>query len=160
MISNGKKTAAPSQTPAGRVGGGFAGLLNDVMMLAELQIKLLSVDAKEATGRMIMPLGLLAAGAVLALTAIPLALIAIAQVLRYQAGWPPAVATLAALLLGLVIAGILGYLGYRGLLRCTRPLARSRDEFNRNVDWLKGALKRHDHRHVPATPPIRGDHPG
>ena len=159
MKTNGRSHAA-TKTPASNMGGGVAGLLHDLMTLAELQVKLFSVDAKDATGRMIIPIGLIAAGAILALTALPLALIAIAQVLRYQADWPPAVATLVALLIGLVIAGILAFVGYLLLRRSLRPMERSREELQRNINWLKGAVQRYDNRQeMPAVPVGYPDRP-
>lgn len=150
MPTNGR-THKQNVAPASRVGGGLAGLLSDVMSLAELQLKLFTVDAKEASGRIIMPIVLVAVGGVLALCSIPLGLIAIAQVLHLEAGWHPAVATAVALLIGLVLAGILAFLGYLGLRRCIQPMQRSRDELQRNINWLKSALKRYDHRQEPVV---------
>ena len=145
MNTNGR-THKSNAAPTTRVGGGLAGLVRDVMSLAELQLKLLSVDAKEASARIVTPIILLAVGTILALCSIPLGLIAIAQVLHLEAGWHPAVATAVALLIGLVLAGILAFVGYLGLRRCILPMQRSRDELERNIKWLKSALRRYDHR--------------
>jgi hypothetical protein len=134
------------ESPAAGVRHGVSGLLHDVITLAELQFKLLAVDAQAATSRAIVPVALLGGAAVFAASALPLLLLALAQVLRDQAGWPPALATLAAVGVGLVVAGCLGLFGYLGLRRCLSPLARSRDEFNQNVTWLKSVLKRDEVR--------------
>ena len=131
-------------TPTEGVRNGLAGLLHDVTTLAELQFKLLSVDAKEASGRAVLPFALLGAAVVFSLSALPLLLIALAQLLRDQAGWPPALATLTAVVIGLIVAGVFAAIGCVRLRNCLAPLARSRDEFNRNVTWLKTALKRQD----------------
>lgn len=150
MNTNGR-TPKSNAAPTTRVGGGLAGLVSDVMSLAELQLKLFSVDAKEASARIVTPIILLAVGTVLALCSIPLGLIAIAQVLHLEAGWHPAVATAVALLIGLVLAGILAYVGYLGLRRCVQPMRRSRDELQRNINWLKSALRRYDHHQEPVV---------
>lgn len=131
-------------TPTEGVRNGLAGLLHDVTTLAELQVKLLGVDAKAASSRAVLPLALLGAAAVFFLSALPLLLVALAQLLRDQAGWPAAAATLTTVAVGLVVACVLGAIGFVRLRRCMEPLARSRDEFNRNVAWLKNALKRQD----------------
>lgn len=131
-------------SPADGVKRGLAGVLHDVTTLAELQLKLLAVDAKESAGRGVVPVALLGAAAVFALSALPLLLVAFAQLLRDQAGWPAAAATLTAVLAGLVIAGVLGAVGAMRLRRMLEPLERSRDEFNRNVEWLKNTLKRQE----------------
>jgi hypothetical protein len=143
----------PHQTPLSRDGQvsptegvrhGLAGLLHDVMTLAELQFKLLAVDARDASMRAVAPLALLSGAAVFALSALPLLLIALAQLLRDQAGWAPALATFVAVIVGLVFAALLAGAGILLLRRCLEPFVRSRDEFNRNVTWLKSALKRHE----------------
>src|SRR5215207_5546796 len=94
-------------SPAEGVKRGVAGVLHDVTTLAELQLKLLAVDAKESAGRGVMPVALIGAAAVFALSALPLLLIALAQLLRDQAGWPAAAATLTAVAVGLAVAGVL-----------------------------------------------------
>lgn len=138
MNRNGR--ASPTQG----VRHGLAGLLHDVMTLTELQLKLLAVDAKAAGGRAVVPAILLVVAALFSLSALPLLLVALAQTLRDQAGWPAALATLAAVGVGLLLAAILGGIGYVRLRRVLEPLSRSQDEFNRNVAWLKNALKRHE----------------
>lgn len=150
-------------SPAEGVRQGVAGLLHDVTTLAELQFKLLAVDAESATRRAVAPFALLGVSAVFGLSALPLLLIALAQLLRDQAGWPAALATLTAVVVGLVIAGVCAALAFIGLRRCLEPLARSREELSHNIAWLKSALKRQElQRHaaalVPphaAAPPVR-----
>jgi hypothetical protein len=133
-------------SPAAGVRSGVSGVLHDALTLAELQFKLLAVDAQAASGRAIVPVALLGSASVFAASALPLLLIALAQLLRDQAGWPPALATLASVGAGIVVAGVLALFGYFGLRTCLAPLGRSRDEFNRNVTWLKTTLKRHEIR--------------
>ena len=139
MTGNGR-----ASSPTTGVRQGLGGLLHDVTTLAELQVELLKLDATAASRRAVLPASLIGAAVVLALSAVPLLLVALAQLLRDQAQWPAALATLTALLTGLVIAGILGWVGYRGLQRTLEPLARSRDELNRNIAWLKTALQRQE----------------
>jgi hypothetical protein len=135
------------ESPSTGVRNGIAGVFHDALTLAELQFKLLGIDAQQATRRAMTPLALLAGAGVFALSALPLLLVALAQLLRDQAEWPAALATLTAVGAGIVIAGLLALFGYFGLRRCLAPLQRSRDEFNRNVTWLKNTLKRHEIRH-------------
>lgn len=138
-------------SPTTSVRQGLGGLLHDVATLGELQIELLKIDAGSASRRAIVPAGLIGAGVIFALSVIPLVLLAVAQVLRDQAGWPPALATLTAALIGILIAVVCGGLGYLGLKRVMEPLARSRDELSRNVAWLKTALQRQDTQQHAAT---------
>ncbi len=135
------------ESPAAAVRHGVAGVLHDALTLAELQFKLLAIDAQQASRRVVAPLALLGAAGVFGASALPLLLIALAQLLRDQAGWPPALATLTAVGVGVIAAGLLAFFGYLGLRRCLAPLQRSRDEFNRNVAWLKSTLKRDELRH-------------
>ena len=141
------------RSPTEGVRSGFAGLLHDVTTLAELQFKLLAVDAEEASRRAAVPLMCIGAAAVFGLSALPLLLLALAQLLRDQAGWPPALATVVAVAIGLVVAGVLAAAGFLGLKRCLAPFARSRDELNRNVNWLKSSLKRQEAPPVATMPP-------
>jgi uncharacterized integral membrane protein len=148
-------------SPTEGVRNGVSGLLHDVTSLAELQFELLKVDAATASRKAAVPAVLIGSAVVLGLSTIPLVLLAIAQVFRDQAGWPPALATLTAVLIGLVLAGVVGTLGYFGIRRAVEPLDRSRDELNRNIAWLKNALRRHsagpaggayDHTGYPVAP--------
>ena len=114
-------------SPAAGVRSGVSGVLHDALTLAELQFKLLAVDAQAASGRAIVPVALLGSASVFAASALPLLLIALAQLLRDQAGWPPALATLASVGVGIVVAGVLALFGYFGLRTCLAPLGRSRE---------------------------------
>ena len=135
------------ESPAAGVRHSVSGVLHDALTLAELQFKLLAVDAQETSRRALTPIALLGGAAVFAASALPLLLIALAQVLRDQAEWPPALATLTAVAVGLVVSGLLALFGYLGLRRCLAPFNRSREEFNRSVAWLKSTLKRDEIRH-------------
>lgn len=135
------------ESPAAGVRHGVSDVLHDAILLAELQFKLLALDARETSRRALAPLALLGGAVVFAASALPLLLIALAQLLRDQADWPAALATLFAVGVGVIVAGLLALFGYLGLRRCMAPLQRSREEFNRNVTWLKSTLKRNEIRH-------------
>ena len=134
---------------------GVAGLLHDVMTLGELQLKLLGVDLKETTGRAVLPLVLLTVAAVLSLATLPLLLVALAQGLRDGLGWPAALATLASIGVGLLFAGLLALVAYLKIRTAFNPLARSGQEFSRNMASLKAALNKQRQAETPVAAPIR-----
>ncbi len=133
-------------SPTAGVRHGLSGLLHDVTTLAELQAELLKLDAQDAARRAVLPAALIGAAVVFALSTVPLLLLVVAQLLRDQAEWPAALATFVALLIGLLIAGVCGWLGFRGVRRMLEPLDRSRDELSRNIAWLKTALQRQENQ--------------
>ncbi len=136
---NGGPAGGPS--PAQGVRQGVGGLMHDVITLAELQSQLLGVDAREAAGRVALPVSLLGAAAVLGASSLPLLLIFLALVLRDYAGWGAAWAVLTAAVVGLLVSGGLLFAGYLGLMKVVKPFARSRDELSKNLTWLKEVLK-------------------
>jgi hypothetical protein len=113
---------------------------SDVASLTELQAKLAMIDAKEAVGRATWPTIVLAASAAAVLAALTVLLIGLAFVLAsalgIHQGW-------ALLIVGGVVAavaGVIAFLSLRELLHSFESFRRSREEFARNVAWIKTVL--------------------
>ena len=142
-------------SPSEGVRQGVSGLLHDAITLAELQCKLLGLDLSETASRAMFPVICLSVGGVLALSTLPLLLVALAQGLRDGFHWPAGLATLAAVGVGLLVAGIAAAIGYVKLRTAFAPLNRSRDELTHNIGWLKESLSRQRSPEVPVHPPVQ-----
>jgi uncharacterized membrane protein YqjE len=120
--------------------GNIAGLGSDVASLVELQAKLAALDMKESVERVVLPLVIAGAAAVLALGAVPVGLLGVAwllaQSLGIQVGW----AMLLTALLSAVVAGIVAFFSVPKLSRSFQPMRRSHEELTRNVAWLRTVL--------------------
>lgn len=120
--------------------GNLSEFVNDCTTLGELQVKLALLDARESAARAALPIGLAIAGAVLALACLPVLLLAIGQlVVQYtdlSAGW----AYLIVAVLGLIIGGLLALLFGLRLGPAFTSFQRSREEFTRNLAWIKTVL--------------------
>jgi membrane protein DedA with SNARE-associated domain len=117
-------------------------LLSDALTLTELQGKLLALDLQDDLSKLITPLILLAAGAVLALSCLPLALVTIAFGLVAGAHLEPWLALLIALAIGLACAACLVAAGAWYLRSQLTFLSRSRVEWKQNVQWFKSVVRR------------------
>jgi hypothetical protein len=123
------------------VAGSVSGLTHDVIELAELQTQLLALDLKKSTQKTRTCLILAVVAACLLLASLPVALLALAEVFVEQLEWSRAAALGVATLVGLVLAGIFAGAAY-GIMRSGLvSIQRSRDEFNRNIAWIKSTLK-------------------
>lgn len=125
---------------------GIGELLHDVVALGELQVKLLSVDAKESVQKATTPIILAVAGAILALGAVPIVLISLAEAFVLFLDWERALAYLASGLIGLVVGGALAYIAWRQSAAVIAVFDRSRVELAENMTWIKYALTQ---RHGP-----------
>jgi len=146
MTTNGR--ARPSEP---NVASSFAGLTHDVIELAELQAQLFAVDVKQTSQSTRSALVLAMVGACVLLGSIPVALIALAELLVQQLSWSPAASYGVATLVGVVIsAAILGtaWAQFRAGLG---NLSRSREELNRNIAWIKSNLRNRAQAHPAAS---------
>ena len=120
--------------------GSIAGLGNDVATLAELQLKLATLDFKETTGRALIPLALVVLGLVGLVSSVPLALAGIAllaaELLAISLGWA-FLLTAVATMLG---TGLIVLFAGRRLGASFEGFRRSRDELIRNVSWIRTVL--------------------
>lgn len=123
------------------VAGSVSGLTHDMIELAELQTQLLRLDLKKSTQKTRTCLILAVIAVCLLLASLPVALVALAALLVEQLEWSQSAALGVATLVGLVLAGIFAGAAY-GIVRSGLiSIERSRDEFNRNVAWIKSSLK-------------------
>ena len=121
---------------------GTADFLHDLLTLAELQWQLLVVDSREWLGRLLWPALGLAAGLALAASCLPLALIVLALTLVETTTLSLAQAFGVSLGMGLVLAAALVAAALWYVRRRLGFLERSRQEWQRNVQWAKETLQR------------------
>jgi hypothetical protein len=119
----------------------FSELTHDAIELAELQAQLLALDLKETSESTKVSLTLGVVGSCLLLGSLPVALIALAELLIEQLDWSRATGYGAATLVGLLVsAGLLATAWARfrsGLV----TMKRSREELSRNIAWIKTSLR-------------------
>lgn len=116
-------------------------LVHDAVTLAELQVELLKVDMRDARRGVVLALGLIGTGAVLALGTIPILLSSAAHALILHANWS---APLAYLVVGGVAAFVAGGLVWIGVSRAAGAVGtvqRSKAEFAETLRWFKGSLR-------------------
>jgi hypothetical protein len=77
----------------------------------------------------------------LLLGTIPVALFSLAYLFVEQLEWSQALALAIAALVGLALAAIVGGTAWAIVRAGLVSLERSREEFSRNIDWLKTALR-------------------
>jgi hypothetical protein len=130
------------------VAASVSGLTHDVIELSELQAKLFMLDVKKSSQQARTCLVLAIVGICFLLASIPVALFALAELLVEQLDWSRAgalgVATVVGLALSAAFAGAAYALIRSGLL----SLQRSREEFNRNVAWIKSMLRNREQFHA------------
>jgi hypothetical protein len=112
----------------------------NLLTLAELQGRLALYDAQECAARAVMPVALAVGGAVLAAAGLPVLLIGAASLLAEATGWPEGLALLVCGLVALGLGGVLAFLFGRRIGASFESFRRSRDEFTRNLAWVKTVL--------------------
>jgi hypothetical protein len=139
-LNTGNGRGVPINAPAEALVGGVADFGNDLATLGELQAKLIAIDLKEAAGRATMPLIVAAGGAALALGALPVVLLGVAELLvsytTLARGW-------AYLLVGglaIVLAGVAAMVVLPRLKASLESFRRSREELTRNIAWVRTVL--------------------
>lgn len=147
MITNGHPKAKEPNVVAS-----FSGLAHDVVELGELQVQLLTLDAAAAWQRMRTGLVLVVVAACLLLGSIPIALLIIAEALVEFAGWSRTASLGVAAGIGLVAAGVIAAVAWHRLKAMCATFDRSREEFTRNLAWIKSSLQQQ-----PTRPRQRAD---
>lgn len=133
------RTAEPSAAEG--VSRNLSDFIDDVASLAEMQVQLLNIDAREAVRKSIAPgLGLVGA-VVFSLGTIPILLMSIAWCLT-RADIPLDLALLMTFGGAVVIAGGVGWLSWNKLSEAVPIALRSMDELRQNLRWVRHAIKR------------------
>ena len=135
--TNGKAKAADPNVAAS-----VTSLAHDAIELAELQLKLLKLDAQAAARNGGMSIALVVVGICLLLGCVPVALFALAELFVAQFGWTRAAAFAASAAVGLALSAGTGTAAWLRVKSALASLERSREELNRNIHWIKSNLKR------------------
>lgn len=120
---------------------GVAELGHDAVALFELQMQLVQSEFKLWLKAFTTPAVLLAVAVCVALGSVPVLLLALAYLLVEFAGLTRTLAFSIATVLGLSFAGIAAAVGIRQLRNNLLRFERSREEFQRNIRWVKQVLK-------------------
>jgi Putative Actinobacterial Holin-X, holin superfamily III len=150
MIKLSRNSSSISFAQASTAGIGKAGLiaswkrlLLDSLSLAGLQAQLFSIDGKAWLGRVHVAIILLIASIVLGLASLPLLLAAAVvglTVIGIHVGW--------ALLLvggvGILVAALVASMSVRRITESSTSFDRSRQEFGRNMSWMREQLTETD----------------
>jgi hypothetical protein len=148
----GRTEVAPPRAVARSAGE----LIQDIVTLAELQGKLVMIDAHEGVSTMLASVAVLVVGLACAFSCIPVALATLALVLVETTQLTAAQAFGIALGVGLVLAALMiggAILALRGR---SGIFARSQAEWRQNVKWAKDAIQRLSRS--PRSPPARQPH--
>jgi hypothetical protein len=113
---------------------------SNLLTLAELQGRLALYDAQESAGRAVLPVALTLGGTVLALASLPVLLIAGGYLLSDATGWSIGLSLLVCGAGALVLGGLLAFFFSRRIGASFESFRRSRDEFGRNLAWVKTVL--------------------
>ena len=121
--------------------GNLAELGSNIAGLIELQAQLAVADIKESTREAVNPLVMIAAGLVLLLAALPVALIGASELLSDLLHLSHrGLAYLIVAGVTVVPSVVLIVIGVPRLSRCFTTLIRSKEELARNVAWIKTVL--------------------
>lgn len=143
MVDQAKVTMnGPGESPPRAAARNVAELLHDVLTLAELQGQLVALEARNELKKTIWPTAAIVAGAVLALSCLPIALACGALFLDELTQLSTAQSFLVMLVAGLVLAATMILASVWYLRRNIGLLQKSRAEWSMNVRWVRGVLKR------------------
>jgi hypothetical protein len=137
-----KPTNGRTELPPRAVAREAAEFLYDVTTLAELQGKLLIVDCQQGIQRVVLPSVALAAGIVLALSCVPIALAALTLTLMETTSLSPAQSCGTTLLASAVLAAVVIKIAIWRLSHGMGLFDRSYREWRQNIQWTRFMLKR------------------
>ena len=139
LHAEGNRPLGPNGT--GQANGGVVGSItefgNDIFNLCELQAKLAALDAKEAASLATPPLVAVAVGLVLAVSAVPVALLGAADLLARTFQIAPGWAMLATASIALAVGGAVLWIFSKKLTASLTTFRRSQEEFTRNLSWIR-----------------------
>lgn len=120
--------------------GNLAAFGADCTTLLELQSQLAAEDLKASSARAAVPTGVAAFGAALGLSALPVALLGVGElIVQYGGltrGWSYVIVAVAAMAVG----GLAAWLFGSRIGAAFEPFTRSREELSRNLAWVKTVL--------------------
>jgi len=120
--------------------GSIAGFGTDVANLADLQLKLATLDFNEATAKATLPLSLLVGGLVVLLGSVPVAIAGAALLIASALGISLGLTLLLTAIVVMIAAGAsVAFAGLR-LTRSFEVFRRSREELVRNISWIRTVL--------------------
>jgi hypothetical protein len=136
MSTNGR-----SQNNEPGVATSFSGLTHDVVELAELQAQLFALDVKQTSEKTKTSLLLAVVGVCALLGSIPVALYALAELLREQLEWSAAASFGVATLVGILVSASILAAAWVQFKTGLVTMRRSREELSRNIAWVKSSLR-------------------
>lgn len=128
--------------PVAGVASSIADLAGDVVELAELNVRLVKADAREAGQRVIRPILLLMISLAMMIACLPVIGFGLASAVAVSFDWS---LWLSQLLVGLLMAALAIAMCLGSLSRiksAASPFQRSSTELANNVDWFKSVIKR------------------
>jgi ABC-type enterochelin transport system permease subunit len=142
MVDQAKVTSDPATSPTRAFARNTAEFVHDVVTLGELQVSLLKLDVAQMAGRLVVPAIVLAVGAVIVLSCVPILLAALALTMVEVWRWSLPQAFFFALGCGLLLGGVACLSRVFAIRHRVAVLERSRNELVQNVSWIKQVLKR------------------
>ena len=129
------------KSPPRAVAHSIADLAHDATVLCELQTKLFKAELDTAGQKVVAPIVMFAVAGILALASVPLLLVCFAYVLVEIAELSHWLSFLAAAGLGIVLAAVIGGIGYLLLKKIGWPFPQSQAELKRNMEWFRGSMR-------------------
>jgi hypothetical protein len=148
MVDQAQITAAHEPESDGRelppraVARSTAEFLHDVATLAELQGKLVLIDFREGTARLLVEMMMIAIGAAIGLGCVPIALAMLALIIAENTTLSLPVSFAIALVTGLILACVLAIPACLAVKSNIHIFDRSLAEWRRNRQWAKETLRR------------------
>jgi uncharacterized membrane protein YqjE len=130
--------------PAKKLGRNVTSFAHDLITLIELQLRLLSVDVRDASQTAGTASALVVVGVLAAIGTIPLLFVTLAAALIEFAHWSHTAAFALVSVLGLMSGAALAYFGWKKLLVAGTTLGRSKAEMVQTLQWVKETLRPKD----------------
>jgi glucan phosphoethanolaminetransferase (alkaline phosphatase superfamily) len=119
---------------------GIRRVVRDVADLCELQLELLAVDGKEATQRSAAAFGMVLVASVFGLSAVTVAVLALASALHENWEWTLSSSLLAAAGIAALGAIMFAILSFIFVKRAVSAFNETRSELAENMRWIKFAI--------------------
>jgi len=119
----------------------FSGLAHDVIELSELQGQLFVLDVKSTGQKTRTSIVLGVIGACVLLGTMPVLLFALAELLVEQLDWARSAGFAVSAAVGILASAAFLVASWNRLSAGLNSMQRSRDEFSRNIAWIKSSLR-------------------